>query len=199
MTTRATGIPYVIEKHDGQERSMDLYSRLLKDRIVFLNGPVEDEVAGILIAQFLFLESDKKDEEIWFYINSPGGSVTAGFAIYDALTYIKSPVNTVCIGQCASMGAFLLCMGDKGRRYAAPNSRIMVHSVSGGFSGGSADSRIQLKEMDRLETMIYEKMASRTGKSIEQIRKDCDRDNFMSAEEALAYGLVDKVIELGKK
>lgn len=199
MKPSNTMIPVVIERHGEGERSYDLYSRLLKDRIIFLNGPVEDEVAGILIAQFLFLDAQDKDKEIWFYINSPGGVVTAGFAIYDAMTYIKAPINTVCIGQAASMGAFLLTMGDKDRRYASPNSRIMIHSVSGGFSGSTADSKIQLKEMLRLEEIIYQHMADKANKSIDQLKKDCERDNFMSAKEAMEYGLIDSIIDVNKK
>ncbi len=200
MKPSNTMIPVVIEPQTGGgERSYDLYSRLLKDRIVFLNGPVEDEVAGILIAQFLFLDAQDSSKEIFFYINSPGGVVTAGFAIYDAISYIKSPINTVCIGQAASMGAFLLCMGDKGRRCASPNARIMIHQVSGGAQGQLTDMKIQVKEAERLEEMIYSKMAAQTGKTVEQVKKDCDRDNFMSAEEAKAYGLIDKIIEINKK
>lgn len=199
MKTYNTMVPVILEKTADGERSYDLYSRLLKDRIIFLNGPVEDEVAGILVAQFLFLESQDPEKEIWFYINSPGGVVTAGLAIYDVMTYIKAPINTCCIGQAASMGAFLLCMGDKDRRFATPNARIMLHMVSGGAQGHVKDMRIQLQEADRLNDILFERMAKKAGKTVDALKKDCDRDNFMSADEAAKYGVIDKVIEITKK
>lgn len=199
MKTTFQGVPYVIERDpNGGERSFDLYSRLLKDRIIFLNGPVMDEVAGILIAQFLFLESQDKDKEIWFYINSPGGSVTAGFAIYDAMSYIKAPINTVCMGQAASMGAFLLCMGDKDRRHATPNSRIMLHMVSSGSQGQILDMKTQYEEAVRLNEMIFEKLACRMELTSEEVKKMCERDLFMGAEEAKKLKVIDSVIESGK-
>lgn len=186
-------VPYVIEQTSRGERSYDIYSRLLKDRIVFLGSEVNDAVANSITAQLLFLESDEPEKDIYFYINSPGGSVTAGMAIYDTMQYITPDISTVCIGQAASMGAFLLAAGTKGKRIALPSARIMIHQPLGGFSGQVSDVEIHAHEMLRLKRYLNELMAGHTGKSIDQIAKDTDRDNFMSAEEAKKYGLVDTV------
>lgn len=186
-------VPYVIEQTSRGERSYDIYSRLLKDRIVFLGSEVNDAVANSITAQLLFLESDEPEKDIYFYINSPGGSVTAGMAIYDTMQYITPDISTVCIGQAASMGAFLLAAGTKGKRIALPSARIMIHQPLGGFSGQVSDVEIHAHEMLRLKRYLNELMAGHTGKSLDQIAKDTDRDNFMSAEEAKKYGLVDTV------
>ncbi|HSP81104.1 MAG TPA: ATP-dependent Clp endopeptidase proteolytic subunit ClpP [Myxococcaceae bacterium] len=187
-------IPFVIETTHRGERAYDLYSRLLKDRIVMLGTPVTDEVANIIVAQLLFLESEDPDKGINLYINSPGGSVTAGLAIYDTMQYVKSPVSTICIGQAASMGALLLLAGAPGKRYALPNSRIMIHQPLGGAQGQASDIDIQAKEILRLRSYINGLIVKHTGHTIERIEKDTERDYFMSAEEARQYGLLDEVV-----
>lgn len=186
--------PYVIERSSRGERSYDVYSRLLMDRIIFLGTPVNDDVANMIIAQLLFLEADNPGRDIHLYINSPGGSVSAGLAIYDTMQFLKSPVNTICMGLAASMGAFLLTAGAKGKRSALPNSRIMIHQPSGGASGTAADIEIQAKEILYLRSRMNELMAKHTGRPLEQIERDVDRDRFMSAEEAVQYGLIDHVV-----
>ncbi len=193
------GIPYVIEQTARGERSYDLWSRLLKDRIVFLGTPVDDYVANLLVAQLLFLEKEDADKDIDFYINSPGGSVSAGLAIYDCMQMIKPNVATICVGQAASMGAVLLAGGAKDKRYCLKHSRVMIHQVSGGFQGTVADINVQAAESNRYMDILMAIMATHTGKDPEVVRKDCDRDNFMSAEEAVSYGIVDKVLEPGKR
>jgi len=187
-------IPYVVEQTGRGERSYDIYSRLLKDRIVFLGGQVTDDLANLITAQLLFLESEDPEREINMYINSPGGSVTAGLAIYDTMQFVKPPVSTLCVGQAASMGSFLLAAGAKGRRYALPHSRILIHQLSGGFEGQAADIEIQARETLRIREIVNEVLSRHTGKSIKQIEKDTDRDNFMSAAQAVEYGLIDEVI-----
>ena len=186
--------PYVIERSSRGERSYDVYSRLLMDRIIFLGTPVNDDVANMIIAQLLFLEADNPGRDIHLYINSPGGSVSAGLAIYDTMQFLKSPVNTICMGLAASMGAFLLAAGANGKRSALPNSRIMIHQPSGGASGTAADIEIQAREIIYLRAKMNELMAKHTGRPLEQIERDVDRDRFMSAEEAKGYGLIDQVI-----
>lgn len=186
--------PYVIERSSRGERSYDVYSRLLMDRIIFLGTPVNDDVANMIIAQLLFLEADNPGRDIHLYINSPGGSVSAGLAIYDTMQFLKSPVNTICMGLAASMGAFLLTAGAKGKRSALPNSRIMIHQPSGGASGTAADIEIQAKEILYLRGRMNDLMAKHTGRPLEQIERDVDRDRFMSAAEAVGYGLIDQVI-----
>ena len=187
--------PYVIERSSRGERSYDIFSRLLMDRIIFLGTPVNDDVANIIIAQMLFLQADNPERDIHLYINSPGGSVSAGLAIYDTMQYLKAPVNTICMGMAASMGAFLLAAGRKGKRFALPHSRIMIHQPSQSGGGGTAsDIEIQAKEILYLRSKLNELMARHTGQSIETIEKDTDRDRFMSADEAKEYGLVDTVI-----
>jgi ATP-dependent Clp protease protease subunit len=188
-------VPYVIEQTSRGERSYDIYSRLLKDRIIFLGSAVDDTVANLIIAQLLFLEADDPKKDISFYINSPGGSITAGMAIYDTMNYIKSDVSTICVGMAASMGAFLLAAGAENKRFALPNSEIMIHQPSGGTQGQATDIEIQAKRILRMKQDLNSILAKRTGKSIEQIGLDTDRDNFMSAEDAVSYGLIDKVIE----
>ncbi|MGB8855816.1 MAG: ATP-dependent Clp endopeptidase proteolytic subunit ClpP [Burkholderiales bacterium] len=187
-------IPMVIEQSGRGERAYDIYSRLLKERVVFLVGPVNEGTANLIVAQLLFLESENPDKDINFYINSPGGSVSAGLAIYDTMQFIKSPVSTTCMGLAASMGAFLLAAGANGKRYCLPNSRVMIHQPSGGFSGQASDIEIQAKEILYLRRRLNEMMAKHTGQSIDIIEKDTDRDNFMSADEAVKYGIIDKVL-----
>ena len=187
-------IPYVIEQTGRGERSYDIYSRLLKDRIIFLGSQVNDTVANVITAQMLFLESDDPEKDIYFYINSHGGSVTAGLAIYDTMQYITPDVSTVCIGQAASMGAFLLAAGAKGKRVALKHARIMVHQPMGGFSGQVSDVQIHAEEMIRLKNTLNDILAHHTGQTTERIAKDTDRDNFMSAAEAKDYGLIDNVV-----
>ena len=187
-------IPMVVEQSGRGERSYDIYSRLLKERVVFLVGPVNDITANLIVAQFLFLESENPDKDIFFYINSPGGSVTAGMAIYDTMQFIKPNVSTLCIGQAASMGAFLLAAGEKGKRFSLPNSRVMIHQPLGGFSGQATDIEIHAREILALRAKLNGMLAKHTGQSIESIERDTDRDNFMSAEDAVRYGLVDKVL-----
>ena len=188
-------VPMVVEQTSRGERAYDIYSRLLKERVVFMVGPVDDYMANVIVAQFLFLESENPDKDINLYINSPGGSVTAGLAIYDTMQFIKPDISTICVGQAASMGAFLLAAGAKGKRYTLPNSRVMIHQPSAGFSGQASDIAIHAKEILAIKARLNEMMAAHTGKSIEQIERDVDRDNFMSAAEAKVYGLVDAVLE----
>ncbi len=199
MSVSNMGVPYVIEQTARGERSYDIWSRLLKDRIVFLGTAVDDYVANLLIAQFLFLEKEDPDKDIDFYIHSPGGSVSAGLAIFDTMQMIKPDVATICVGQAASMGAVLLAGGKKGKRYALSNSRVMIHQVSGGAQGQLTDMKIAIQEADRYMQILMKILADATGKSVEQVTKDCDRDYFMSAEEAQKYGLVDKVLEPGAR
>ena len=187
-------IPMVIDQSSRGERAYDIYSRLLKDRIVFLGTAMNDEVANLLIAQFLFLESEDPDKDINFYINSPGGIVTAGLAVYDTMQYIKPDVTTVCIGQAASMGALLLTAGAKGKRYSLPNSRIMIHQPMGGFQGQASDIEIQAKEILRMKETLNDILKIHTGKNLKQIQKDTDRDYFMNGPEAKEYGIIDHVI-----
>ena len=187
-------VPIVVEQNGRGERSYDIYSRLLKDRIVFLGGPINDDVANLVIAQLLFLEADDPDKDIQLYINSPGGSVTAGLAIYDTMQYIKCDVSTVCIGMAASMGAFLLSGGKKGKRFALPNAEIMIHQPSGGAQGQATEIQIAAEHILRTKKKLNEILAANTGKPLEVIQQDTERDNFMSAEEAKEYGLIDEVI-----
>tara|TARA_B110000971_G_scaffold64286_1_gene65797 strand:- start:801 stop:1442 length:642 start_codon:yes stop_codon:yes gene_type:complete len=187
-------IPMVIEQSGRGERSYDIYSRLLKERVIFLVGPVNDNSANLIVAQLLFLEAENPDKDISFYINSPGGSVTAGMSIYDTMQFIKPDVSTLCIGQAASMGAFLLSAGTKGKRFSLPNSRVMIHQPSGGFQGQSSDIQIQAKEIMYLRERLNAILADNTGKSSKEINVDTERDNFMGAEESVKYGLIDKVI-----
>jgi ATP-dependent Clp protease, protease subunit len=187
-------IPMVIEQSGRGERSYDIYSRLLKERVIFLVGPVNDMSANLIVAQLLFLEAENPDKDISLYINSPGGSVTAGMSIYDTMQFIKPDVSTLCIGQAASMGAFLLAAGAKGKRFSLPNSRVMIHQPSGGFQGQSSDIAIQAKEIMYLREKLNKILANHTGKTEEEIDRDTERDNFMSAEESVAYGMIDKVI-----
>jgi ATP-dependent Clp protease protease subunit len=187
-------IPIVIEQTPRGERAYDIYSRLLKDRIILLGTPIDDHVANLVVAQLLFLESEDPDKDIYMYINSPGGVVTAGLAIYDTMNYIKPDVVTICMGQAASMAAFLLSAGAKGKRYSLPNARIMIHQPIGGFQGQATDIEIHAREILRLKRMLNEYLAKHTGQPIEKIEADTERDYFMSAEEAKEYGLIDKVI-----
>ena len=187
-------IPYVVEQTGRGERSYDIYSRLLKDRIIMLSGEVNDQVASTIVAQLLFLEAQDPDKDIYFYINSPGGVITSGLSMFDTMNYIKPDIVTICIGQAASMGAFLLSSGTKGKRYSLPNSRIMIHQPSGGAQGQSTDIQIQAQEIQRLKDTLNEIMADNCGKKAKQLEKDTERDNFMSAQEALEYGLIDKVL-----
>ena len=187
-------IPMVVEQTSRGERSYDIYSRLLKERVIFLNGEVEDHMANLIVAQLLFLESEDPKKDINIYINSPGGSVTAGMAIYDTMQFIKPDVRTLCIGQACSMGAFLLAGGTAGKRAALPNARVMIHQPLGGFRGQASDIQIHAQEILKIKQTLNERLAFHTGQSIELIEKDTDRDNFMSAEEAKAYGLVDDVL-----
>jgi len=193
--TQALGmVPMVIEQSGRGERAYDIYSRLLKERVVFLVGPVNEVTADLIVAQLLFLESENPDKDIYFYINSPGGSVSAGLAIYDTMQFIKPDVSTLCIGQAASMGAFLLGAGEKGKRFVLPNSRVMIHQPMGGFQGQASDIEIHAREILYLRGRLNALMAEHTGQAIEAIEKDTDRDNFMSADEAVKYGIVDKVL-----
>ncbi|MEN4046788.1 MULTISPECIES: ATP-dependent Clp endopeptidase proteolytic subunit ClpP [Sulfurimonas] len=187
-------IPYVVEKTGRGERSYDIFSRLLKDRIVMLSGEVNDAVASTIVAQFLFLEAEDPEKDIYFYINSPGGVVTAGMAIFDTMNYIRPHVATICIGQAASMGAFLLSSGEKGKRYALPHARIMIHQPLGGAQGQATDIAIQAEEILRMKKELNAILAENTGQSIETVEKDTDRDNFMSAAEAKDYGMIDEVL-----
>ncbi len=192
-------IPYVVEKTGRGERSYDIYSRLLKDRIVMLSGEVNDAVASTIVAQFLFLEAEDPEKDIYFYINSPGGVVTAGMAIFDTMNYIRPAVATICIGQAASMGAFLLSSGEKGKRYALPHARIMIHQPLGGAQGQATDIQIQAEEILRMKAELNSILAKNTGKTLKQVEKDTDRDNFMSANEAKKYGMIDEVLQKNDK
>ena len=187
-------IPMVIEQSGRGERAYDIYSRLLKERVVFLVGAVNEVTANLIVAQFLFLESENPDKDIFFYINSPGGSVSAGLAIYDTMQFIKPDVSTLCIGQAASMGALLLAAGGNGKRFVLPNSRVMIHQPMGGFSGQASDVAIHAKEILYLKGKLNEIMARHTGQTIEVIEKDTDRDNFLSAEQSVSYGIIDRVL-----
>jgi len=187
-------IPYVVEQTGRGERSYDIYSRLLKDRIIMLSGEVNDQVASTIVAQLLFLEAQDPDKDIYFYINSPGGVITSGLSMYDTMNYIKPDIVTICMGQAASMGAFLLSSGTQGKRYALPNARIMIHQPSGGAQGQSTDIQIQAEEIQRLKDSLNEIMAKNCGKKAKQLEKDTERDNFMSSKEAVEYGLIDKVL-----
>jgi ATP-dependent Clp protease, protease subunit len=188
-------VPMVVEQTPRGERAFDIYSRLLKERVIFCVGPVEDYMANVIVAQLLFLESENPEQEISLYINSPGGSVTAGMAIYDTMQFMKAPVSTICIGQACSMGAFLLAAGEKGRRFCLPNARVMIHQPSGGFQGQAADMDIHVKEILQIRHRLNSLLAKHTGQPMENIEKHTDRDNFMSAEEAKSYGIVDSVID----
>ncbi len=187
-------VPMVVEQSGRGERAYDIYSRLLKERVIFLVGPVNDASANLVVAQLLFLEAENPDKDIFFYINSPGGSVTAGLSIYDTMQFIKPDVSTLCIGQAASMGAFLLTAGAKGKRFALPNSRIMIHQPLGGFQGQASDIAIHAKEILSIRDRLNRIMSEHTGQPMERIEKDTDRDNFLSAQEAAEYGLIDKVL-----
>ena len=188
-------VPMVIEQTSRGERSYDIYSRLLKERVIFLVGQVEDHMANLIVAQMLFLESENPDKDIHLYINSPGGSVTAGMAIYDTMRFIKPNVSTMCIGQAASMGSFLLSAGEKGKRFALPNSRVMIHQPLGGFQGQASDIQIHAQEIMKIKSTLNQALADHTGQDIKTIEQDTDRDNFMSAQQACDYGLVDKVLD----
>ena len=192
-------MPNVIEKSGNGERFYDIYSRLLRDRIIFIDGEITDTSANLIVAQILFLESENPDKDISIYINSPGGSVTAGLAIYDTMQYVKCPIQTICLGQAASMGAFLLAGGSKGKRFALPSSRVMIHQPWGGVEGQETDIAIHAKEILRLKELSIKHFAEHTGKSYEEVAKDMERDFFMSAQEALEYGIVDKVMNGRKK
>ncbi len=196
MTTKNLNlVPMVVEQTSRGERAYDIYSRLLKERVVFLVGPIDDHVANVIVAQMLFLEADNPDKDVSFYINSPGGVVTAAMAVYDTMQFIKPDVSTICVGQASSAGAFLLAAGAKGKRYALPNSRVMIHQPLGGFQGQATDIEIHAREILQLKQRLNELLALHTGQPIEQISKDTDRDNFKSAEQARDYGLVDQVLE----
>lgn len=190
-------VPIVIEQTSRGERAYDIYSRLLKERIVFIGGPIEDEVANLVMAQLLFLEGENPEKDIYIYINTPGGSITAGMAIYDTMQYIKPEINTICIGQAASMGAVLLAAGTKGKRYALPHSRIMIHqpAIYGGLQGPATDIDIQTRELLRLKRIVNEILAKHTSQPLERIERDTERDFFMSAQEAKEYGIIDEIIE----
>ena len=188
-------VPMVVEQTARGERAYDIYSRLLKDRVVFIIGGVDDQVANLVVAQLLYLESENADKDIHLYINSPGGAVTAGLSIYDTIQFIKPDVSTICIGQAASMGAVLLAGGEKGKRFCLPHSRIMIHQPSGGFQGQAADIDIQAREVLKLRSRLNDILAKHTGRTLKQIQQDSDRDNFMDAEAAVEYGLIDSVLE----
>lgn len=195
----STLVPIVVEQTARGERAYDIYSRLLKDRIVFIGGPVDDHVANLVIAQFLFLEAEDPEKDIHFYINSPGGVVTAGMAIYDTMQYIRPDVSTICLGQAASMGAFLLAAGAGGKRYALPQARILIHQPLGGVQGQATDIDIHAREILRTRRTMNELLAKHTGQPLEKVKQDTERDKFMSAEEAREYGIIDEVITTGKK
>ena len=199
MSNVTAGVPFVIEQTARGERTYDIWSRLLKDRIVFLGTPIDDYVANLIIAQLLFLEKEDPDKDIDFYIHTPGGSVSAGLAIFDTMEMIKPDVATICVGQAASMGAVLLAGGAKKKRYGLQNSRMMIHQVTGGTQGSVADMKIAIAEADRYMDALIGILSKASGKKVEQVRKDCDRDYFMSAQEALDYGLIDEVLKPGKK
>ena len=187
-------VPMVVEQTPRGERAFDIYSRLLKERVIFITGPIEDYMANLIVAQLLFLEAENPDKDINVYINSPGGAITSGMSIYDTMTYIKPDISTLCIGQAASMGVILLAGGTEGKRFALPNSRIMIHQPLGGFQGQASDFEIHAKEILSMKKKLNEILASHTGKEVDQIEKDTERDNFMNGEEAKEYGLIDKVI-----
>ena len=187
-------VPMVVEQTPRGERAFDIYSRLLKERVIFITGPIEDYMANLIVAQLLFLEAENPDKDINVYINSPGGAITSGMSIYDTMTYIKPDISTLCIGQAASMGAILLAGGTEGKRFALPNSRIMIHQPLGGFQGQASDFEIHAKEILSMKKKLNEILASHTGKEVDQIEKDTERDNFMNGEDAKEYGLIDKVI-----
>ena len=187
-------VPMVVEQTPRGERAFDIYSRLLKERVIFITGPIEDYMANLIVAQLLFLEAENPDKDINVYINSPGGAITSGMSIYDTMTYIKPDISTLCIGQAASMGAILLAGGTEGKRFALPNSRIMIHQPLGGFQGQASDFEIHAKEILSMKKKLNEILAFHTGKEVDQIEKDTERDNFMNGEEAREYGLIDKVI-----
>ncbi len=187
-------VPMVVEQTPRGERAFDIYSRLLKERVIFITGPIEDYMANLIVAQLLFLEAENPDKDINVYINSPGGAITSGMSIYDTMTYIKPDISTLCIGQAASMGAILLAGGTEGKRFALPNSRIMIHQPLGGFQGQASDFEIHAKEILSMKKKLNEILAFHTGKEVDQIEKDTERDNFMNGEEAKDYGLIDKVI-----
>jgi ATP-dependent Clp protease protease subunit len=196
IETKGLGlVPMVIEQSGRGERAYDIYSRLLKERVVFLVGGVDDNTANLIIAQMLFLESENPDKDIHFYINSPGGSVSAGLAVYDTMQFIKPDVSTLCVGMAASMGAFLLSSGARGKRFALPNSTVMIHQPSGGFQGQASDIEIHARFILTLKERINRILAQNTGRSVEQVARDSDRDNFLSADDALTYGLIDKVLQ----
>ncbi len=196
LQTEALGmVPVVIEQSGRGERAYDIYSRLLRDRVIFLVGPVNDHTANLVVAQLLFLESENPDKDISLYINSPGGSVYAGLAIYDTMQFIKPDVSTICVGMAASMGAFLLAAGAKGKRFSLPNSRIMIHQPSGGAQGQATDIEIHAQEILKTRERLNRILAERTGQSVEKIARDTERDNFMSADDALSYGIVDKIFD----
>ena len=198
--TKNYSIPIVIERDGrGNERSWDIYSRLLVDRIVFIGTPIDDQVANVVVAQLLFMQMSDPKKDIHMYINSPGGSVSSGLAIYDTMQYLTCDLNTYCIGQAASMGAVLLCAGTKGKRYALPNANIMIHQVLGGAEGQASDVEIRVKHMLKLKNTLNGILSKHTGKPVDQVERDCDRDNFMSAEEAKNYGLVDMVVQSRKE
>lgn len=188
-------VPMVVEQSARGERAFDIYSRLLKERVIFMVGEVEDHMANLIVAQLLFLESENPDKDIHLYINSPGGSVTAGMAIYDTMQFIKPDVSTICVGQACSMGAFLLAAGAQGKRYCLPNSRVMIHQPLGGFRGQASDIAIHAQEILKIRSRLNECLAKHTGQPLERIERDTDRDNFMGAEEACQYGLIDSVLE----
>ncbi|AEG59280.1 ATP-dependent Clp endopeptidase proteolytic subunit ClpP [Desulforamulus ruminis] len=191
-------VPIVVEQTNRGERAYDIYSRLLKDRIIFIGGPIEDHIANLVIAQFLFLEAEDPEKDIHLYINSPGGVVTAGMAIYDTMQYIKCPVSTICLGQAASMGSFLLAAGTKGKRYSLPYARIMIHQVLGGVQGQATDIDIHAKEILRIKEVLNERLSHHTGQPLDKIARDTERDFFMSAEAAKEYGIIDEVMPYRK-
>ena len=198
IETQSNLVPMVVEQTPRGERSYDIYSRLLKERVIFIVGPIEDHMANIVVAQLLFLESENPDKDISIYINSPGGSVTAGLAIYDTMQFIKPDISTLCIGQAASMGAVLLAAGTKGKRYSLPHSRVMIHQPLGGYQGQATDIDIHAKEILKIREQLNQLLASHTGQDIETINKDTERDNFMGAETAAEYGLIDEVLQSRK-
>jgi len=191
-------VPMVVEQSARGERAFDIFSRLLKERIIFIGTPIDDQIANLIMAQILFLESEDPEKDAYVYINSPGGVVTAGLAVYDTMQYVKTPINTICIGQAASMGALLLAAGDKGKRFALSNARIMIHQPLGGAQGQATDVEIQTKEILRIKRLLHEILAKHTGQPLQKIEKDTDRDFYMSASEAVDYGLVDEVISSRK-
>ena len=188
-------VPMVVEQTPRGERAFDIYSRLLKERVIFITGPIEDQMANLIVAQLLFLEAENPEKDINIYINSPGGSVTSGMSIYDTMSYIKPDISTLCIGQASSMGAILLTGGSKGKRFALPNSRVMIHQPLGGFQGQATDIEIHAQEILKIRTKLNEILSHHSGQEIDKVSKDTERDNFMSGEEAVKYGLIDKVIE----